>query len=230
MSLLRHQHPTLMSGRRPLSGTTPAFGALGAINSTSGAVICVPGFPANLLINDILILIVGGDNNSLITCPAGWQQLGAQVAVSADYSGAVFWRRADGTETGTVTVTRAAGAGAQYFGGRIGYFRGCVPSGFPFESVVQNSGTGTDMLGGQIVISGPNRRLVHCWTYGGAGTGTTPSGGWSNDFSANSTTGDDGSLAQDRFTGTLVRITPAPTRVITASEPWVATGFALLPP
>lgn len=225
---LRYTRPTLMLGRRPLRGTVPAFQALGT-TATGFASTSAPGFPA-VVINDIGLLSVGSDGSGVITCPAGWQPVGnGQVAVDAGFSAAAFWRRMDGTETGTVTVTRSVAAANLFFGARITTYRGCVPDGVPFETATATTGTSTTATGPALATSGVNRLAVTLWAWGNAGVSTADAA-WTVVYQVNSTAGDDGSLAAERLTATTPQRIAAPSRTLTGSEPYVAFGLALLPP
>jgi hypothetical protein len=230
VSLLRHQHPSLMLGRRPLVGVMPAFGALGTFNASAASTSCAPTYPAGVLINDICFLIAGSDNDSAITCPAGWQPVGpGQVAVDADYSAALFWRRLDGTESGAITVTRAASTPASsFFGARTGYYRGCVPNGLPYEGLATTTGTSTTATGPGLVTYGVNRLALQFFAWGNGGASTAP-GGWTVTYQVNSTTGNDGSISHERLAAATPRTIAAPARTLTGTEPFVAFGLSLLP-
>jgi hypothetical protein len=227
MSLLRHQHPTLMLGRRPLVGTAPVVGALGTLNSVTSTT-CAPTYPAGIAVGDICFLIAGCDNNSVITCPAGWQEAKA-VVVDATYSAALFWRRCDGTETGAISLVRASSSPANaYFGARIGLYRGCVSTGPPYEGLTAVSGAGTAATGAAVTTYGINRLALQFWAWGGVGVSTADAA-WTVVYQTNSGVGDDGSLANERKAAALPGTIAAPTRTLTLADPYVAIGLALVP-
>jgi hypothetical protein len=226
MSLLRHTQPTLMLGRRPLIGAVPTVHTSGTA-STGTTTSITPSYPASGAVNDICFLLASSDNNSLITCPAGWQTVDI-VAVDANYSAALFWRRLDGSESGTLTLTRATGGAGLLFAALPFSFRGCVTRGLPYEGLATTSGTSTTATGPIVTTSGINRQAAQFWAWGGIGVSTAP-GGWTVCYQVNSSIGNDGSLACERQAAATPRAIAAPSRTLTLSEPYVVFGLALLP-
>ena len=75
-----------------------------ATKFTSGTTIAVP-YPATVTAGDILICVVGNEDNRTISTPAGW----SVVLPSGGFGviGAVFSKVATGSESGTLTVTNS---------------------------------------------------------------------------------------------------------------------------
>jgi hypothetical protein len=95
-----------------------AFIAAGAAGS--GTTSCLVPFPATVLEGYGLIMKIGTKlQTPIVSTPSGWRRIKETIAYSGSNGsdqGAIrqtlFWREADGTETGNVTVTIAGGNSA----------------------------------------------------------------------------------------------------------------------
>lgn len=123
-----------------------ATGALGsAVNATNSLSLA---YPAGLLANDILIAHVairsGTTTQPTITAPSGWTQVGSQaMGASAEYRQFTLWKRATGSESGSLSFTWTGGTVSATAIGRISAWGGCVTSGSPIVSLAGNSGQDT---------------------------------------------------------------------------------------
>lgn len=178
--------------------TTPAFVAAGSPDATAGGSVA-PTYPASVQTNDILFLYVITNSpvaNPTISTPAGWTAVSSYHSTATDVATALFWRRAAGGESGTVTVSFSASVSASGVGyGVISQWRGCVTSGDPYErSNSYSQGVVQFAQGKGLRTSGTNRRAVSfCASIGGTPTGTNTNG-WTEDFHSSTLQGPDAAL------------------------------------
>jgi subtilisin family serine protease len=137
--------------------SAPAFGSAGAAAGALGTTINVP-YPAGINANDLLVLLVMTRESADIATPAGFtagDARGQNGGLRAEW----FWKRATGSETGTLTVTKASGSALLY--GRMFRFTGAATTGTPVEAVAQvGVGNNATMAPADITTQGPNRRVV----------------------------------------------------------------------
>jgi len=84
--------------------------AVGGASTTAAGNLSV-SYPASVSVNDALVVTVTASDNVVSTMPAGWT-LKTATNNTASLRTEVWWARAAGGETGTVTVTRSSGAAA----------------------------------------------------------------------------------------------------------------------
>lgn len=137
----------------------PTFIATGVGDNAPLGVDITPAYPTGIQLNDKLILQYGHSNNAaalddLFTFPAEWTFL-TSVGQQATKE-LLFWKDADGTETGTITIS-SVGDGLGRHSALIHQFRN-VQTGFPFYEGLgftrANSATVTDS---RVVTTGDNR-------------------------------------------------------------------------
>lgn len=105
------------------------FEQVGAIGYAASTTVNVP-YPSTVNENDILILqCYNFASNASITTPSGWTELYKSSKVSSHVWG-FYAIRADGTETGSLTVTMG-GSTASY--GRISRWSGAITTGTAWE-------------------------------------------------------------------------------------------------
>jgi hypothetical protein len=178
--------------------------------------------------NDIAFLIVHDDNHSVLSVPGDWTACGAQVDSSLSPSARVWWKRLDGTESGTVTLTRGTAALNEWFGGTIATYSGCITSGTPFEGYATAQGTTVTMNGPAITTTGPDRLAVLFWCQGDNLTSTVPAG-YTQNFELLDAAGNDGGQDGDSQTVATATTVGAVTRTIASANPSITFGLALLP-
>lgn len=183
----------------------PAFGAKGtAAAATTNSV--APTLPGSISANDILFIVVvkwapnttGSDPT--ISTPSGWTlaaDTGLVTASSPDDGwAALFWKRASGGESGTVTISTTGDTGndtclyAQCY-----RFSGCITSGDPWDAIATGSfdGSSADIFFNAVTVSGSERTLAGFLGRGGGNTSYTPSG-YTSRAADNTTTGADAEL------------------------------------
>lgn len=206
----------------------PVYFANGGLTGTSNATTAAIAYPAGVQVGDVAYLLVHSDNNSAITGPGfPWVQVGVQVNTGTTFGAALFWRRLTGTETGTVSVTRATAGTNNWFGGTMTVYRGATPGGVPHEIPAANSGSGTAVTGVALSTTGPNRMAVQLWAFGAAVT-SAPGGAYTEDWELTNAAGNDGAQAADSQAVPLPAVIAAPTRTI-AANPWAVFGLAVVP-
>ena len=141
----------------PPPGSPPAFGSAGAAATALGTSIEVP-YPSGIAENDVLVLLVLTRDANDVDPPAGFTAGDARqqnYTLRAEW----FWKRATGSETGTLTVTKAAGTALLM--GRMYRYVGVATSGTPYEAAAQ-IGFGSSALVNPVDITtlGSNRRAV----------------------------------------------------------------------
>lgn len=172
----------------------PTKGTAAASTTTSVA----PTYPASIAANDIVLLVVESYQPSspgAVSTPAGWTLLGNSPLITGSHQAYVFWRRATGALSGTVTVTRTGTTGnSTVFYAQMYRITGCETSGNPFDgymSDLYSAGT-TPAYPAQPAI-GEERRLVALWCNANNVLGTTPTG-YTALAGDTTTTGADGGL------------------------------------
>jgi hypothetical protein len=117
-------------------GSISTSGASDAFSSSCGVTV-----PTGLAAGDILVYILERweSTNPAITWPTGFVQIGTGL-VSGSTKLTWAWKRADGTESGTLT---ASWTGSQWRIGHIVRISGAVATGDPFETLNTATGTGT---------------------------------------------------------------------------------------
>jgi len=124
----------------------PIYGGNGGIAAGGGAGVDVP-FPGTVNENDILIIVMMDADNDSFSIPTGdttWYRVENQTS-NSNLSYDVFWTRAEGTETGTITVSSALDAG-QIVAGIMYRFSGCKTLGDPFTTSNSSSVARSDEL------------------------------------------------------------------------------------
>jgi hypothetical protein len=177
------------------SSTEPAWtGAPGYIGH--GTQVVVDGvtsldvpYPSGIQYHDILILQVYGSRNTgtpTISTPSGWNLISSGNArTDGVQQGGTYWKRADGTESGTVHVTvNVSSPSSHYQGGMMSIVRGCVATGTPYEALASNFGTSTTPTGSAVTTTGSDRLVTNLIGRGGGFATATvaPAAGWTEEF------------------------------------------------
>jgi hypothetical protein len=134
----------------------PIFGSAGAIAAAEAISVNVP-YPSGIAANDILILLGLTKNNIDILVPTDFTaDAGNQQTSGASLLGEWFWKRATGSESGTLTMSRASGTGAP-LAGVMARFTGCVTSGTPYEAATKRDSVGTTFTPADTTTLGADR-------------------------------------------------------------------------
>lgn len=139
----------------------PAFASVGSSDYVgSGENTFNPSYPSTVNADDIFLLACFDGNNGEITTPAGWTKIQELSPEGGKGKGALFWKRAVGTETGTIAVVRDS-TDFDIWGGFIARYTGCITSGNPYDTV-QNWRTDADgdYFSTEIITTGVDRLVV----------------------------------------------------------------------
>jgi hypothetical protein len=146
----------------------PTIISKGTANAAISAPI-TPSYPASPQANDIIWLLVISHQPvsiGVINTPSGFTEAaqGTYQNSSSVNQGraALFWRRSDGTETGTVSVSRTGDTGADgVFFGQMYLERGVQASGNPYDQVIPRYGPGNaTVTWDAVTVSGSERTLL----------------------------------------------------------------------
>lgn len=189
------------------AGATPTFRSGTSATTTANVNTLNIAYPAGLADKDIFTLAVtwAADGETLTT-PAGFTQIGntespySEDAGTNDMHSAVYWYRADGTETGNLTLTKSgAGGGLGIFYAAMAAYEGCLQSGSPIDTGPTDVTDATSPYTmGSVTTSGANRRVVSVFCVEDNNARTTgPASGWTNRVSLISGIGLDGTIVID---------------------------------
>lgn len=121
----------------------PAFVSKGTAAAATAASVA-PTFPASIAAGDILLVLALTKDNVEINVPSGFSQDATNAArnQSAALRAEWFWKRAAGTETGTLTVDKVSGTTLLF--AQIYRFTGGIATGDPYEAAAMTGvGSGT---------------------------------------------------------------------------------------
>jgi hypothetical protein len=185
-------YPASAASEPPWTGAPGYIGNGGEIVKFGNESLDIP-YPSGIQFHDILILQAYGIRNTsgapLINTPTGWNLISTGQTGITLQQGGTYWKRADGTETGTVNVVINVSTTSHYQGGIISIVRGCVATGTPYEALASNFGTSTTPTGSSVTTTGANR-LVTTLIGRGAGAATAtvvPASGWTEEFELSAT-------------------------------------------
>lgn len=220
----------------------PAFGAAGTYLAGTAANSAV-AYPASVGAGDILLMAMYIESTTAVTPPGSWVQK-ATVAVTgvSAHTFRLFWIRATGGESGTVTFTHSSA----YRECMMARYTGCVASGDPFDTAGVNTASSTTPSSATPAVTlttgGADELLVWYTTNFDGGTFTAPSGfngrHLANDMAiadlAQTVAGSTGSLAgtgpsaADGKTAALGALLPAATASPAPRGPLVMPGLAAI--
>ena len=141
------------------SGPAPNYVDSGTIGTGQDASCDVP-YPATVNENDILYAVVMDADDDTFSTPTDWNVLNNAIGIT-NLTVSIFWKRADGTETGTETFTSASSNG-QLVAGIMHRYSGCIETGTPHEQYLSSgenqASTQTPAWLGDAL--GPNRLAI----------------------------------------------------------------------
>ena len=163
-------------GGGPSYGPIPSYVSASALVTANNAATDVV-YPATVNTNDIAIIGVRWYDGSTPS-PSGFTQMGSTVTLSTSAKFALFWKRCLGTEAGTTVSIASTGTTIQ--AAQLFLFSDVVTSGVPYESLSNNTWSGTTFSPASFTTSGPNELGVVISEYTKTTTGgsvTTSVGG-----------------------------------------------------
>lgn len=200
-------------------------------------------YPTGIKPGELLIAIVGVDGNTTVSSmPAGWVHSGG-TSNTAEISGIVAKKLADGTESGSFTLGLSAAQQGSWRVFRVQRWEGTLGTNFtnsdPAGGSVPNAGanSGSDASAENVAITPFNWSLNTEETLvflinaiDGTETGSTPPTNYSTEGSAQSSGGSTGAglyVAQGNRTGVVTEFPGATT--LTGAEDWTAMTVAVRP-
>ena len=148
-------------------------GSIGTAAAGTGTSVA-PAYPISVQIDDIIFLLALSyqpNGIDLIALPSGFSYVFAGAISGPLFYNSVpslvgraglFWRRADGSESGTITVTRTGDTGADTcFFAQTYCVRGCEPSGNPWDDAQWDDGPGNATVDwAAVTVSASERTLL----------------------------------------------------------------------
>ena len=233
-----HCGPISAARRRSGAATVPpAFQTTGGTAGSSGINNTDVAYPTGIQTGDILLLFVqledASGNASITGVTGSWNTVDAiAYDVSSDMTGALYWKRATGTETGTENVALSESVDTDCLRANITRFSGCIDNATPFEGAAHNaSGLTGSLSGSDVTTTGPNRLVVTffgCQNRNTAGTETNTNG-WTEAWATSTVSGNDASESCNYITATSAGLVSACTRTRSASCVYISFTLALIP-
>jgi hypothetical protein len=215
-------------------GPTPPLQALVGPVDNGGAVNLA--WPVGIQANDIAIihaLIVDSSNANALTVPSGFtliDNVPLHSDVSTTSGTGIFWRRLDGSETGSVSITTVSGVqSTDTLAAGMSIWRGCKTTGDPYEGAAMARSISPSLTGSAVTTLGFSRRVLNFGaTYTTASA--TPASGWTEqyDYLAEAGTGE-GSLSMFSKERVGAGTESAAVHALDASRRWVTFSLALIP-
>jgi hypothetical protein len=184
--------PLLAVSNVAAAGSGPAFRSAGAINGTGTASSYTVDYPAGIQANDILFLHVSSRDDSGSADVSSLSDAGFALVQSSNTGGTVdtftrlYWKRASGTESGTVTITLTENVTNAISAAIMSAWSGAVASGTPYEANTANQQltATTSVVGSTITTLGAHRRVISFFghantassSYGTTGSGSNTNG------------------------------------------------------
>lgn len=220
----------------PAWSGAPGFIGNGSFTQVNGDVAFSVSYPSSIAFNDILLLSVityeATSGTPTINTPAGWTLIDeGTIAATSGLRFGTYWKRATGTESGSVTVTAAnANSANDVKSGIMCNYRGCLSTGTPYEALATNMANSTNPTGSSVTTTGSDRKVVNliAKTQTNANADCAPAAGWTEEY--------EGGSNATRITGhalhdkTVASASTEPAEGATnASCRWKVVSFALRP-
>ena len=147
-----------------------------------------------------------------------------------DNFGSLWWKRADGTESGILTATLTEGVdlgGLAEF--TISTWRGCTATGTPYEAFASNvQASTTSHVGSSITTLGANRQVVTFYGCQKANTVGDNTNGWTEEFEFSTSTGSNGNMSGNSILQATAGTVAANTRTMLAACRNISFTLALI--
>lgn len=157
-----------------LQSTAPVFESRTNLTGANGASAVIT-YPASIAAGDILIVHIYKENTAAVTPPDGTWTLKGSTTTTAPQHHLVFWKRAAGGETGTVTFSWT---GSVFRSTTCERYSNCAGSGDPIEAIAFNqTNSNVTTLNVSLAATSPDSMLIWSGTsFTGGNTWTTPTG------------------------------------------------------
>lgn len=147
----------------------PVFQSKGTAAVVASGTTVSPTRPGSIAANDIELLWANsytgaGSNNTTFTDPATWTRITATAYVNQFFANngmmGLWWRRAAGGESGTVSLVRG-GTTTALFHAQLYRISGCTISGNPYDAFTAFSGSaGASITYSSVTAAGNERTIV----------------------------------------------------------------------
>jgi hypothetical protein len=189
-----------------------------------------PGFPAGLAADDILILSVvalGFSGAPTVNTPSGWT-LATQtiLAAATSYRHYAFWKRADGTESGTQAVSTVS-ADSTTFLAIISAWGGCVGTGSPIVDLKTASGQSTSATSGSVTTSADGQIVLNLIGTENDDATATPPGTFTEAYDVGTALGFNASVTANYKAIPSAGSVGAQTTTLAVSRRWSVVSFGL---
>lgn len=163
-----------------VAAADPEFIAVGtqATGTTSVAV----AYPAGIQANDIIFLWVSADSSPSIGSATGFTA--ESQLDQANLGVRLFWKRATGSESGSVTVSTSGGAAAR---GVMCLVRNAITSGTPYQDYAAIAASSATSNSAACTTFGTNWLLVGFRAHASANSGLTTPAPWTERLDAGTT-------------------------------------------
>lgn len=227
------------------AGSYPTFQSAGTATGVSATGNIFIDYPlTGSLVNDLYVLTVSVRNTTTtVTTPNGFTLINGPAQGGTTVRHYNFYRRANGTEASSGSVTASFGADAAVTKiGRIVRYSNVITTGTPYEGLTSASAaTSATATQPSIATTGSNRLIViiatsaddNTFTDFSGGTGPTP-GPFAENAYFSTTAGSDGALehqsARQAAAATVSGNTSSLAGGGGGADDYVLTSFALIPP
>jgi hypothetical protein len=225
----------ISAARRRSSGTVaPILVTAGTMNSNTGNSTLPVSYPSGIAAGDIILLHtlakdpLGDADVSSIT--GSFTQ--ADLTNANDNFSQLWWKRADGTEgaSETVTFSQAADGPSGVLMAQMSAWRGCVGTGTPYEALTHTSQASTaSHVGSTITTLGANRVVVSMFTQAGGSVAGTNTNGWTEQWDNGTVAGSGGYMNGSSIVAATAGSVSAITRTMNSAIANISFTLALIP-
>ncbi len=177
----------LLSQYTNTSSTIPQFIDDGGIGTSTGSLVFVPYPETNA--NDILIAVLMDEDDDTFVTPSTWNSIDS-VSTNTSLSVHFFWKRATGSETGSVGFPSASTSGS-LCAGIIYRFSGCITTGNPIGEISNAIVTNSLGVGERITTSNNNSLEVGLYVVEDNVNATLSGSNWTEFSNKTTTVGND---------------------------------------
>lgn len=208
----------------------PAWRSSNVIAGAVATSLALP-YPAGIAANDILLVRLSSDvgTGTNLNTPTDFTAIGSEVDEGTTFVGNVFWKRATGSESGTLTISQSSGGGgSDVFMGTMHAISGCVASGDPIEDTDVAHITDDELTSGTVTTLGANRLIVQLWAISDNLVGD-PTAPYTENYEITTGLGSDGAHAFCSAEKASAGVSDVDARTIAASTPMMVFTLALKP-
>lgn len=219
----------------PAWATSPSIVNTATTNVTTSAADAVVNLPGSIVAGNTLLVLLRSGGGGTNTWPAGWTELFDDTSDASNDVITAAWRKADGTEGATITVTNATAGKDAAIAWQISGAADPTVTAPEFSTLA--TGTSANPDPGSITPTGGSADYLFLATGGWEGIQTSPPGTFPTNYSLNQVGADTGTggtaTSNCRVAGAGRQLTASTedpgTYTISASDDWTAITFAISP-